>query len=238
MVISLIDSSQLLYILYDEYKGGEVANFLSPRTYQLGRRQAATNKTRERILAAARELLLGENFSAFTMEAVARAADVSRLTVYYQFDSKAGLLEELYNYIARRGDMKQLAKVFRQGGDPLKMLHDFIRAFAQFWASDREVIRRLHALGAIDAEIGQSLRARNERRRNGLLAIVKGYCDEYPPLTSLQLPIAIDTLHMLTSFETFDALAGSGRSLEEVVKIIRQMADRAIGFTPPFVAPH
>jgi AcrR family transcriptional regulator len=208
---------------------------VSPRTYQMGQRQAATDKTKERILAAARKLLLGENFSAFTMEAVARAADVSRLTVYYQFDSKAGLLEALYNYIARRGEMGRLADVFRQAGDPLKMLQDFILVFARFWASDREVIRRLHALGAIDAEIGQSLRARNERRRNGLLVIVASYCDEYPPLTSLQLPIAIDTLHMLTSFETFDALADSGRAFDEVAEIIRKMANHAIGFTPRFV---
>ncbi|HEY3620504.1 MAG TPA: helix-turn-helix domain-containing protein, partial [Candidatus Sulfotelmatobacter sp.] len=78
---------------------------MSPRTYQMGQRQAAANKTRKRILAAARKLLLAKNFSEFTMEAVARAADVSRLTVYYQFDSKVGLLEALYNYIARRGEM-------------------------------------------------------------------------------------------------------------------------------------
>ena len=208
---------------------------MSPRTYQMGQRQAATDKTKERILNAARKLLLAGNFSEFTMEAVARAADVSRLTVYYQFDSKAGLLEALYNYIARRGEMARLADVFRRGGDPLKMLHDFILVFARFWASDREVIRRLHALGAIDAEIGQSLRARNERRRNGLLVILESYCNTYPPLTSIELPIAIDTLHMLTSFETFDALAGSARTLEEVVEIIRKMAYHAIRFTPKFV---
>jgi AcrR family transcriptional regulator len=198
----------------------------------MGQRQAAADQTRDRILAAARKLLLAKNFSKFTMEAVARAADVSRLTVYYQFDSKAGLLEGLYNYIAQRGEMARLAGVFRQGGDPLKMLHDFILVFAKFWASDRQVIRRLHGLGAIDAEIGQGLRARNERRRNGLLVIVARYCNLYSTLASLQQPIAIDTLHMLTSFETFDALAESGRPFDEAVEIIRKMAHHAIGFTP------
>jgi hypothetical protein len=42
---------------------------------------------------------------------------------------------------------------------------------------------------------------------------------------------------MLTSFETFDALAVDGRTLEEVIGIIQKMADRAIGFTPRFVPP-
>ena len=66
------------------------------------------------------------------MDAVAREADVSRLTVYYQFNSKAGLLEALYDYIAKRGDMEELAEVFRQGNDPLQILHEFIDVFARF----------------------------------------------------------------------------------------------------------
>jgi len=40
---------------------------------------------------------------------------------------------------------------------------------------------------------------------------------------------------MLTSFETYDALADGERSFEEVVEIIRKMAYHAIGFTPGFV---
>src|ERR1700675_3336688 len=111
----------------------------------MGQRQAAVGKTRERILAAARKLLLAKDFSEFTMEAVARAADVSRLTADYQFDSKAGLLEALYNYLARRGEVAPLAVLSCRGGDPLKMLQDFVLVFARFWASDRDVIRRLHA---------------------------------------------------------------------------------------------
>ena len=195
-------------------------------------RQVATDANRERILTAAREVLLSEDSFRFSMEAVARKADVSRLTVYYQFESKAGLLEALYNYIARRGDMQRLAEVFRKGGDPLRTLYDFIDVFTRFWESDRDLFRRLHAMGAIDPEIGQGLRARNERRRNGLHVIVERYCAMYPPLTAAQQPVAVDTLHMLTSFETYDALAGSTRSREEVVEIIKKMAHLAIGFTP------
>jgi AcrR family transcriptional regulator len=205
---------------------------MSPRPYQMTQRKAAADKTRQRILAAARKLLLSEDFSEFTMEAVARAADVSRLTVYYQFDSKAGLLEALYNYIARGGGMEGLAEVFQRGNDPLQTLHEFIVVFAGFWASDRNVIRRLHALGVIDTEIGKGLRERNERRRKGLSFIVDRYSRSYRQLTAIEGPIAIDTLHMLTSFETYDAIAGSSRRQEEVVEIIYKMAQRALGFMP------
>jgi AcrR family transcriptional regulator len=215
---------------------------MSPRPYQMAHRQAATDATRERILAAAHELLAAEKFSDFTMEAVARNADVSRLTVYYQFNSKAGLLEALYDHIAKRGHMERLAEVFRGGNDPVRTLHDFIAVFAGFWASDRNLIRRLHALAAIDPEIAPGLQARNERRRHGLKVIVERYSKVYLPLTPRQEPVAIDTLHMLTSFETFDALAKNGTAFraaghEEVVEIIRKLADHAIGFKPRFVPP-
>jgi AcrR family transcriptional regulator len=201
----------------------------------MAQRQPATDATRDRILAAAHKLLAAENFSAFTMDAVARKADVSRLTVYYQFNSKAGLLEALYDHIAQRGHMERLAEVFRLGNEPVRTLHDFIAVFAGFWASDRNVIRRLHALAAIDPEIAPGLLARNERRRHGLTVIVERYGRVYRPLTPRQETVAIDTLHMLTSFETFDALAKSERALEEVVEIIRKLADHAIGFRPRHV---
>jgi AcrR family transcriptional regulator len=220
-----------------KYKRGQSQISQGSRPYRMVRRQVATEKNRERILAAARSLLLSEDFSEFSMEAVARRAGVIRPTLYYQFKSKTGLLEELYSYIARRGNMQELASVFRYGNDPLQHLHEFIRFFVNFWQSDRDLIRRLHGLGAIDSEIGRGLRARNERRRNGVSVIVERYERSYLPLSPMEKPIAIDTLHMLTSFETFDALAVPGRHLEEIIGMIQKLAYPAIRYIPKFVAP-
>lgn len=202
-----------------------------------GRRKTAADQTRARILQAARQLLLADDFREFTMESVAKAADVSRLTIYYHFDSRAGLLEGLYNSIARSGHLGRLPEVFRLGNDGLQKLHQFIEVFVDFWAAERDVIRRLHALGAIDPEIGKGLHTRNERRRNGLRVILEIYARVYHQFTPREQPVVLDTLHMLTSFETFDALAGNGRSVDDVCKIIRKMADQAIGFSPRPVSP-
>lgn len=66
---------------------------MSPRPYRLGQRQAATEKTRARIISAARELLMeSTGYTGFSIDAVARQADVARMTVYHQFGSKIGLL--------------------------------------------------------------------------------------------------------------------------------------------------
>ena len=67
------------------------------------------------------------------------------------------------------------------------------------------------------------------------MVIVERYCNLYPALTPRELPVAIDTLHMLTSFETFDALSQNKRPMEDVVDVMRKMAHLAIRFTPRFV---
>jgi AcrR family transcriptional regulator len=87
---------------------------MSPRPYRLGQRQAAIEPTRTRILSAARALLMSsDGYSRFSIEAVARQADVARMTVYHQFGSKIGFLEALCDSLAVSGEMEQMATAFR-----------------------------------------------------------------------------------------------------------------------------
>src|SRR5438034_7095657 len=79
---------------------------MSPRPYRLGQRQVAADETRSRILNAARAQL--ETEVSFSIDAVARRADVARMTVYYQFGSRRGLLEALFDDLAVRGGIPQL----------------------------------------------------------------------------------------------------------------------------------
>src|SRR5438876_585864 len=104
---------------------------MSPRPYRSVQRQVAAEQTRARIIAAARELLVAsEGFSGFTIDAVARQAGVARMTVYYQFGSKLGLLEALFDDLAARGQMQQLAAAFQQP-DALVGLAEYIAVFSQ-----------------------------------------------------------------------------------------------------------
>ena len=110
---------------------------MSPRPYRLGQRQAATEQTRTRILTATRELLMAsDGFSGFSIDAVARQADVARMTVYHQFGSKIGLLEALSDSLAAHGGMEQLANAFRRS-EPLDTLDEYIRRIEKysFWGA-------------------------------------------------------------------------------------------------------
>ncbi len=191
---------------------------MSPRPYRLGQRQVAADATRSRILKAAGEQL--EEEASFSIDAVARRADVARMTVYYQFGSRRGLLEALFDDLAARGGIPQLPSAFQER-DPKVALDRLIEIFAHFWTSARVVHRRLRAIAVLDPELLQALVDRNELRRRGLRVILS----RTPGIAGSQ-PIddLVNLLFVLSSFESFDMLAGSDRTPDEVVPMVKQAA--------------
>jgi AcrR family transcriptional regulator len=189
---------------------------MSPRSYQLGRRQEQVDESRQRVIDGARSLLAeSDSYRAFTVEAVAKRADVSKATVYYQFGSKAGLLEAVCDALAAAGGMSGLPAAFAAKSPP-EGLQILVRVFSQFWAVDRVVMRRLRALAALDPEVGAVIARRDDRRHSALEAIVAPSSANRRSRTSASTDQLVRTLWMLTSFETFDALAVPGRPLAEV----------------------
>jgi len=110
------------------------------RTYRLGRREDAVRRTRTAILSAARELLVSGT-PKLSAGAVAARAGVSRITVYNQFGSKAGLLRELAGGV-RRGVPPPPAAL----DDPRDELRQRILESCSMWSSDAALFRRLPAL--------------------------------------------------------------------------------------------
>jgi AcrR family transcriptional regulator len=163
------------------------------------------------------------------VEAVARHADVSRMTVYYQFGSKAGLLEALFDQLATTGRLPQGVAAALGQPDPLDALAGYIAAFAGFWGAERLVLRRLRSLAALDPELAQGVRARDGRRRAGLELLAGRLADRYGHPAPGALEEAVAVLHMLTSFETFDALAGPDRSPQDVAPVLHRLAVAALG---------
>jgi AcrR family transcriptional regulator len=206
----------------------EVSKSKKPRTYQLSRRQTSVDETRARVIDAARELILSDRaLSGFSVDAVAKQADVARATVYNQFGSKLGLLEALFDDLARRGGMFELKEAFRKE-DPLDALKEFVAAFGHFWTTDRIVIRRLHAMVTLDSEMAKANAARQERRREGLRVIIGRLKKKHRLESKLSLDEIIEIAHTLTAFETFDALAGK-RSPEEVVPTVQRLILEVLG---------
>jgi AcrR family transcriptional regulator len=198
----------------------------------MAQRQAAADRSRAQIVAAARELLSEpKRISAFTIDAIARQAQVARMTVYYQFHSKRGLLEALFDDVARRGGIERLKDAFREA-DPWDALHEFVACIVQFWSSDRLIIRRLSSLAALDPEIEEGLRARDDRRRHAIGLILGRIFRDNGKTTPEELQEVTDTLHVLTSFESYDQLAVNGRSAEVVATLVWRFANRIVDRNP------
>ena len=182
---------------------------------------------RERIIVAACELLDAEDDAeAFSIDAVARRAGVARMTIYNQFESKAGLLEALFDSLAERGAIGQMAEVFREP-DPVVALDRFVALFGRFWTTNRRAHRRLGAAAALDPELAAGLRSRNERRRYGVTELVRRLGKARS--TPFDHDEVVNLLCVLLSFDNFDALAGKSRTPEGVTPMMQKLARLVVG---------
>jgi AcrR family transcriptional regulator len=193
-----------------------------PRAYHSRRRAEAAEETRTRILEAARGLLAGRgNLDDFSMETIAERAGVARMTVYYQFESRAGLLDGLADYLAQRGGMARMREVFVEPelGPAFEKL---VATFVGFWASDRVALRRMRAMAVVFPRDTAGPRDRDAWRREAIVNLLArhrygGPGGRAPP------DDLIDTLAMLTSFEAFDLLCTGERDAAAVAALLSRL---------------
>jgi AcrR family transcriptional regulator len=207
-------------------------NDVSPRRYNSPGRDAAASQTRERIVAAAAAILGSvKGVEDFSLEAVAKAAGVTRLTVYNQFGSRRAVLEAVFDAVAVRGGLHRLAEAML-GPDPHAALLRIITIFCEFWSFDPGALGLLHAVGSSNPEFAESVNARNERRRRLLAGVIRRIADDAAVRHAALRPKAqrdlVDVLFALTSFAFFSQLTAGGRTAEAACRMIQELAQDAV----------
>jgi AcrR family transcriptional regulator len=199
---------------------------VSPRSYKSPRRDAAAERTRAKIVKAAVAILGAvDGIGEYSLDAVARKAGVTRLTVYNHFGSRRALLETVFDTIAERGGLFQIAEVMA-GSDPRAGLRRIVAIFCDFWSSDVDRLALLHAAGANDPEIAVSMQERLERRRQVLSVLVRRIAaGRLKPAAAADL---VDVLFALTSHEFFALLTADGRTARAACELIERLADDAV----------
>lgn len=200
---------------------------VSPRPYKSPSRDAAAAQTRRRIVAAAAAILgTAKGIGGFSLDAVAKQAGVTRLTVYNQFGSRRALLEAVFDERAARGGLHRIPHAMA-GSDPQAALLQVIAIFCGFWSFDPGALGLLHAAGASDPEFEASVRERNDRRRRILSVLVRRMAvdRQLRPKTLVDL---VDVLFALTSFPFFSQLTAAGRSTEAACQLIEDIAMDAV----------
>jgi AcrR family transcriptional regulator len=202
---------------------------MAPRRYSSTIRAAAAAEKRARVLDAAAALLREDaGISGFSLEAVAGAAGVTRLTVYNQFGSRRGLLEAVFDEVAIGGGLTRIPDAMALA-DARVALDRLVDIFCDFWNGD-PAIGNLHGAMAIDPEFAQALTERNERRRTIFNAIVRRVAGKSVPLRTRQ--DAADLIFTLTSCATFTMLR-QGRSAERTRALVKAACNDALDTLQP-----
>jgi len=198
---------------------------MSTRPYTSSVRTAAAAAKRDRVIeAAARSLREDASIAAFSLDAVAKAAGVTRLTVYHQFGSRRGLLEAVFDEIARQGGLTEISNAMAMS-DPRAALDRLVEIFCAFWNRDAAV-GRLHEAMATDPEFAQALIGRNERRRKTVNVLVGRIAGKTASPQARQ--DAVDLIFALTSFAMF-AMLRADRSVDDVCALVKSACRSAIG---------
>src|SRR3977135_1867223 len=147
------------------------------RPYMSSVRTAAAAEKRARVIeAAARSLREDASIATFSLDAVAKAAGVTRLTVYHQFGSRRGLLEAVFDDIAQRGGLTAIPDAMAMP-DPRAALDRLVGNLFPLLGR-APAGGRLHEAMATDPEFAQALLERNERRRKTIDVVVGRIADK------------------------------------------------------------
>jgi len=200
---------------------------MATRSYDMSRRSRAVDAAREQASSAAYQLLADPACHELSLDDVARAAGVTRATLYNQFGSRAALLVAIFRELARRMKAERIYVAMRLP-DPLQALNATLRESTRAYAREQRVIRKLFAFAALDAEVQVEV-ARSERTRRESLAHLAARLSERGQLR-MSVEDATALLASLTSFQAFEAWAfDAGPRITE--QRLRQLAHAGLGIS-------
>lgn len=203
---------------------------MTPRAYRSATREDAAEKNRLRILVAAGKLLRAKGASGFSLDAVAKKAHVTRLTVYNQFGSRRQLLEAVFDDHATRGGLARLPQAV-SAPDPCEGLRQVVEIFCDFWSLDHQAMSGLQGMGGADAEFAAAILARNERRRR-IFGVLLTRLAERGDIATKAMPELRDLLFAITSLAFFAELARSGGA-ERAAAQVKSLTAQVIGQATP-----
>ncbi len=135
-------------------KGDRTTRGPDARNYHSDKRDADAAKTRARIVsAAAKHLRSAKGMKGLSLESVAKQAGVTRLTVYKQFGSRRGLLEAVFDDVARRGGLHRIPAAMAEP-DPRVALKQLVLIFCEFWSFNTRMLGQIIGASAVDPRVG------------------------------------------------------------------------------------
>ncbi len=201
---------------------------MDKRRYVQRARAESSEATRRRILDAARASLERGPVGALRVDEVARAAGVSRSTVYVLYGSRAGLFDALARFLRDEAGFEKLIAASRLP-DAMDNLRTSQRAAVDVYAAMPDLARALFTLGAIDPDAVAAVTAIEDGRRPGMVRLAGALSAQGYLRDGVNVEEATDILTVITSFQSFDELfTGSHLPAETVADRLIAMAVRSL----------
>src|SRR5436853_3949060 len=118
---------------------------MSSRAYTARRRPRQSEQTRDRILAAVRELLHEGTFHESTVEEVADRAGIARATLYQHFSSRLELVDAICDSFAVNPALLEIRKSV-EIPDVDAALAETISNAMRFWSSEDAVLSQIYGV--------------------------------------------------------------------------------------------
>jgi AcrR family transcriptional regulator len=186
-------------------------------------------RARNAILDAARELFENKDFTAVTLDEVARKAGVSRQAVYVNFGSRAGLLVSLVGYVDETGGLQ--VKIAKALANPtavgaLEALVDFR---ARYVSSIFRLATHVDAARRFDTDAEATWQDRMRYRYAHSRAVADRLAAEGVLAPGWTEADAADLIWSLTSIRTYeDLVVDRGWSLKRYRQRVKAMLVSAL----------
>jgi AcrR family transcriptional regulator len=205
---------------------------MSPRNYQLGKRAAAVAETRTRIVDAARAVFAEDGFHRAAVDELARRADVSRATIYYQFGSKLGLVNAVLDDIECRGGQERIVAAAGLP-DAVEATRRTFEEGSRYWAAEHVLVRKLIGLAAADPATRQLVDQREQNRLTLVTRLAERLAEQQRLRPGCSVKTAVQALWLLSSFEAFDQLfTGQQCDADAIAALLFDIVDRSLIRSP------
>jgi AcrR family transcriptional regulator len=184
-------------------------------------RSRPSTDTRERIVAAVRDLLAEGTFHDSTVENVAERAGVSRATLYQHFRSRLELVDAICDVMALNPALVELRERVDLP-DPELALAETISHAVRFWSSEDRILSQLYGVVAVDPAAKAFVERQRADRRGELLRLARNLKTSGHLRAELTEKRALAVLLLLTSYESYRELQEAGLSERDAIKLLEE----------------
>ncbi len=140
---------------------------MGKRPYHQHKRAQQADMTRQRIIEAARRVVMESPFVAINLETVAGQAEVARSTIYTIFGSRLGLFEAIEQDLLERGGFGAIQAAFTLS-DARDILRESLGAAVQLYVNEGALLRALQLQAVIDPDAATLTSRLNQGRIGGM----------------------------------------------------------------------